>query len=244
MVHQPMQLPLPIDKLLRQAHALYSAGQVVAGARIAEERLAADQLSPEDARAARMLMVGTLLAYDDSSAARIVLTDVLADAPCLTLSEAQAAAERLLDALRQPARCRVSPLRRVLLASLIPGMGHALIGNRDVAVVAAGLTGAGAAVAWTLARNGDQSYRRYLDARSTNEATSAYGDAVRSRQAARVALGYAASAWLLAGTTAVFMERAHARAVARVYHYDVQPTVGVLPDMRGGEARISMNVAW
>ena len=150
MVHAPMHLPLPMAKSLGEAHALYSAGQVVAAARIAEQRLGVGELSPEDARAARMLIVGALLAYDDSSAARIMLTDVLADGPCLTLSDGQA--ERLVDALRPPARCSVTPLRRVLLASFVPGMGHAVIGNRNGAVVGAALTGSGAAVAWALAR--------------------------------------------------------------------------------------------
>lgn len=31
--------------------------------------------------------------------------------------------------MRPPARCSVSPLRRVLLASLIPGMGYAVTGK-------------------------------------------------------------------------------------------------------------------
>ena len=244
MMHAPMHVPLPVDKPLREAHALYSAGQVVAAARIAERRLGADDLSREDTRAARMLIVGALLAYDDTSAARIVMTDVLVDAPCLTLSENQAAAERLIDAMRPPARCATSPLRRVLLASAVPGMGYAVIGNRGIAVVAAGLTGAGAVLAWASARNGDQAYHRYLDARSTDEALSAYSDATRDRRAAGVALGYAAGAWLFAGTTAVLTERARARSIARVHHYDVQPTVGLLPDARGGEVRVAMSVTW
>lgn len=243
-VRAPMQLPLPKDNALRQAHALYSSGQVVAAAKIAEQRLAANQLSREDTRAARMLIAGTLLAYDDSSVARILLADVLADAPCLTLSGGQAATARMLDALRPPARCSVMPLGRVLLASLVPGMGYEVTGNRGVAVVAAGLTSVGAAMAWNLGRTGDQAYHRYLDARSTTEALSAYDDATRSRRKARVALGYMAAAWFLAGSTAVVAEQFHARHVAHVHDYDVRPTVGWLPDARGGEARISMRVTW
>jgi hypothetical protein len=242
--HAPMPLPLPRDNPLREAHALYSAGQVVAAARIAEQRLSTNELSGRDALAARMLIVGALLAYGDSSAARIVLTDVLADAPCLTLSGSQAVAERLIEAMRPPARCSLTPLRRILLASLVPGMGHAVIGNRSSAVFAAGLTGAGAVVAWSLARNGEQAYGRYLDARSTDEAMSAYGDASRSRRNARRALAAAATVWLVSGTTAVFTEQFHARSVARVHAYDIHPTVGLLPDVRGGEARISMSVTW
>ena len=244
MVHAPMHLPSPRDKHLREAHALYSAGQVVAAARIAEQRLSVGDLSSEDARAARMLIVGALLAHDDSSAARVVLTDVLADAPCLTLSEGQGPAERLIDALRPPARCSVTPLRRVLLASLVPGMGQAVTGNRPGAFVGAAATGTGAVAAWALARNGDQAYRRYLDARSTDEVANAYSDATRARRAARVVLGCAATAWLVAGTTAVFNEWGHTRAVARTHDYDLLPTVGLLPNEHGSEARISMSVTW
>jgi len=243
-IRAPMHVPLPSDKRLREAHVLYSAGQVAAAARIAEQRLAAERLSAEDARAARMLIVGALLAYDDTSAARVVLRDVLADAPCLTLSGSQAVAERLIDAMRPRTRCSVTPLRRILLASLVPGMGHAVIGNPGAAVLAGGLTGAGAVAAWVSASNGDQAYRRYLDARSTGDAMIAYGDATRSRRAARVALRYAATAWALAGTTAVLAEHMHARSVARVHDYDIQPTVGLLPDVHGGEARLSMSVTW
>ena len=240
----PLHVPLPADKPLREAHALYSAGRVMAAARIAEARLGADDLSREDARAARMLIAGALLAYNDTSAARIILRDVVADAPCLTFSDNEIAAERLIEAMRPPARCSTVPLRRVMLASLIPGMGYAAIGHRTSAVIAAGLTSAGAVGAWTMAKSGDRAYRRYLDARTTADATSAYSDAASSRRAARVAVGYAAGAWLLAGATSVLAERAHARSIARVRDYDLRPTVGLLPDVNGGEARLAMSVTW
>ena len=243
-VRAPMHLPLPDDKPLREAHALYSSGQLVPAARIAERRLAADNLSHKDARAARMLIIGTLLAYDDTSAARIVMADVLSDAPCLTLSANQAEAERLIDAMRPLARCSTPPLRRLLLASLLPGLGYAVAGNRIGTVVAAGLTGAGAVAAWNAARDGDDAYRRYQAATSTSEATTAYDDATRSRRFARVAIGYAATAWLITGVTAVFMERVHARAIAQVHDYDVHPTVGLEPDIHGGGTRVAMRVSW
>lgn len=241
--HAAMGVPLPVDRSLREAHALYSRGEVVAAARIAERRLGARALSHEDARAARMLIAGALLAYDDTSGARIVLTDVLADAPCLTVSDARGT-ERLIDAMRPPVRCSVSPLGHVLLASLVPGMGYAVIGNRAVAVLVAGLTSAGAVAAWNLSKHGDEAYRRYLDARSTDAARSAYDDASRNRRAAGVALESAIGAWLITGATAVFNEHVHARAVARVREYDVQPTVGFRRDPHGGEARLSMSVTW
>jgi len=240
--HAPMHVPVPTDKPLREAHVLYSSGKVVAGARIAEQRLSAGKLSAEDARAARMLIVGALLAYDDTSAARVVLTDVLADTPCLTLSDKQT--ERLIDAMRPPARCSVTPLRRVLLASLVPGMGHAVIGYPAIAAIGAGLTGAGVVMAWSFARNRDQAYRRYLAARSTPEVTTAYIDAVQEQRDARRALAGAATAWLVAGATAVLAERMHARSIARIHDYDLHPTVGFLPDAQGTEARLSMSVTW
>ena len=243
-LHAPMRLPLPVDKTLREAHELYSAGHVIAAARIAEQRLVANKLSAEDARAARMLIVGALLAYDDTSAARVVLADVLPDVPCLTLSNRQAAAERLIDAMRPPARCSVTPLRRILLASLVPGMGYKVIGHPALAVIGGALTAGGAVAAWSLAGSADQAYGRYLDARTTPEVTSAYNDAARNRRDARVALAYTAAVWLTTGISAVLAERMHARSIDRMQDYDVHPTVGFLPDVHGGEARISMSVTW
>src|SRR5262249_32691782 len=133
----PMRLPLPADASLRQAHALYTSGRVVAGARLAESRRRTVKLSREDERLARMLVASALLTSGDANAARVIFPDVPAASPCVPLSAARAAEERILDEMRPPVRCEVAALGHVAVASLVPGLGQAAIGSRTGAIFVA-----------------------------------------------------------------------------------------------------------
>ena len=220
-------------------------GDAAAPAHAALALLHRGGLTREDERAARLTIADALLAGGDSSAARIVLHDVLHDAPCLTLASASPGYARMLDDLRpRGVRCTVTPIGRVALASLVPGLGHAVTGRRRTAWQVGGGTLLLGAISLGLRMAGDARYDDYLVATDAEAAEDGYNNAAGLRTASSGVAGAAALAWLLGGIDAVRAERAHRAELARQRDPGARVTVRVTPDASRGTLHTGVAVTW
>ena len=244
----PLHLPQPADTALRSAHALHAGGSRGAAAVVAVARLGARQTSDEDRLIARLIVADALLAGGDTIGARVPLAEALVDAPCLTLGSASPAYARLLDDLRpRDVRCTVTPLRRVALAAMVPGLGYAVTGHRIVAWQVGAGTALLGALTFAMHVRGDAEYDRYVDAENEGRAAEHYNHADELRTSAS-GLGVAtALAWVLSGINAVRAEHGHRAEVARVREFDMRTprmSMRVRPDAAAGALRMEVRATW
>ena len=218
-----------------------------ADARAAAERLLDGALAREDERTARLAVADALLAGGDSIAARVLLGDVLREAPCLVLASATPARARLLDDLRpRDVRCTVTPASRVVLASLVPGLGQAVTGRPRLGWSVAGGTALLGAISLGLRMAGNSKYDDYQAATSADLAEDSYSTAAQLRTASTGVAGAAALAWLLAGVDAIRHERAHRAEVERQRDYGRRTRVSarMTPGITPGALHMGVAFTW
>jgi hypothetical protein len=220
-------------------------GDAAAPARAAVARLRGGALTREGERAARLQVADALLAGGDSSAARVVLHDVMHDAPCLTLASASPAFQRVVDDVRpRGVRCTVMPIGRVALASLVPGLGQAVTGRRGAAWKIGGGTVLLGAMSLGLRIAGNSRYDEYVVATDADAAEDAYDNAAELRTTSTGIAGAAAIAWLLGGIDAVRAERAHRADVASQRDPGTRVSVRVAPGAKRGTLQTGVVIAW
>jgi hypothetical protein len=134
------------------------------------------------------------------------------------------------------------PIAKVAAASLVPGLGQAVIGRRRRALgVAAGTVLLGVTGLY-LRGVADDRYDEYHRALTIDQASLKYDRAMEFRRASAGAYAVAGAIWALAGVDAVRAERAHRRDVARTT--DDRVALRLLPAATSGGVTMGVALAW
>jgi hypothetical protein len=218
-------LPLPDDVTLRLAHERHHTGDAVDAALLSERRLRSGQLSERDERFASMQIGTTLLQHHDTTGARVLLADVLKNAPCLTLSStAPREFHRLLTQMRPRARCTtVSTGLLALRGVVFPGLAQLSSGRRDAAVGFGGVTLAVLGTAAFLHSRAESRYAKYMATSDSRATEVLYSQATHLRNNALHVAIAGGAIWAAALVEAVVSETQHARRIGLVRDYGARP---------------------
>ncbi len=188
--------------------------------------------APADRRAALATAGLARLAARDTTAARILLGQLVADEPCLRLaSTVDAAAREFTAALHRPEmRCTAQSRRTTLLrAALLPGFGRPVDANararRAGIATAVGVSTVGTIYMWGRARAARKDYLYLADLDSPdvdvgNLVGKLRAREVRSRTLSHLFLTVAAATWGTQLVTTVTAEQRHAERLAAVCAFD------------------------
>lgn len=221
-----LDLPMPEDSALRIARAHYRRGEFGPAAAAALDRLMyLPRPDRSEMRDAMLLAAASFAAHGENSAAISLVSDIMEEYPCLTLtSDVPEALRLMVDIERMPARCTSIPLPIIALRSAVPGWGQATgpLRKRLALTILASTAGS------YLLSNLAQSYARgqYEDYLAYRGNTDPKPEAIigRAELARNIGNGLsiaAATLWIGAAVEAVWHEHQHAQALAEVRDIDV-----------------------
>lgn len=216
-----LDLPMPRDSALRVAHARFHRGELGPAAAAALDRLMyLPRPDRGEMRDAMLLAAASFAAHAENAAAVSLVSDIMEEYPCLTLSSEVPETLRLMvDIERMPARCTSIPLPVIALRSAVPGWGQATGPLRKRLALTILASTAGSYLLSNLAQSYARGqYEEYLAYRGNTDPKpeAIIGRAQLARNIGNGLSIAAATLWIGAAVEAVWHEHQHARALAEV----------------------------
>jgi hypothetical protein len=189
---------------------MYTAGDARGAARTLYDRMHAGPLTFGDLLRARVYLAFSYLTLGDTTSARPIIRDAVAQEPCLQVSDRAAppAWRALFDSARpRGVQCTLDARGLALTSLAVPGLGQIRNGRHASGTMY--LMTTGVAVGLGVQRLGASrtAYRDYQVANTTSDARARYSDAAGARAQARLVFGAAAGVWGLSALDAYLSAR-------------------------------------